>query len=270
MYMRIARIGTADVTGLCIGGNPFSGFAHQIPERATEMREYYTPDRIKETLRRTESAGINTFFGRTDDHVLGIIDDYWASGGKIQWFAQVCTERDDEDVWRSWLARSADLGATGAYIHGGVVDNWYASGRFELFHEAAELMRKAGVVVGFAGHDPKAHAWIRDNVETDFQMCCYYNPSDRSKVAHHTDVGESWDVADRDRMLEVIATIKKPVVHYKVFAAANRPIIEGFEVMGANMRPDDVACIGVFLKDDPDMIEKDIALFERYVDGNDT
>ncbi len=33
------------------------------------------------------------------------------------------------------------------------------------------------------------------------------------------------------------------------------------------MRPSDVACVGLFLKDDPRMITKDIALFEKYVDG---
>ena len=32
------------------------------------------------------------------------------------------------------------------------------------------------------------------------------------------------------------------------------------------MRDTDVACVGIFTKDDPDMIHKDIALFEAYVD----
>ena len=36
--------------------------------------------------------------------------------------------------------------------------------------------------------------------------------------------------------------------------------------MGERMRDTDVACVGMFLKDDPDMIRKDIALFEEYVD----
>ncbi|MDH7571521.1 MAG: hypothetical protein QHJ73_18245, partial [Armatimonadota bacterium] len=90
--MRKVAIGEAVVSGLCIGGNPFSGFSHQSPQRDREMLDYYTPQRIKETLRQAEAAGINTFFGRTDAHILGIITDYWNEGGKIQWFAQVCTE----------------------------------------------------------------------------------------------------------------------------------------------------------------------------------
>ena len=264
--MRTVSIGDVKVTGLCIGGNPFSGFAHQTPARATEMTTYYTPAQIKATLRLAEKAGINTFFGRTDDHIMGILKEYWDEGGTIQWFAQVCTERDDPDAWRTWLRSSAELGASATYLHGGVVDNWFAGGLFDNFREAASMMREAGVAAGFAGHKPEAHAWIRDNIDVDFQMCSYYNPTDRSTSAHHTDVGEKWDFEDRDRMLAVIETIKTPVVHYKVFAAGNKPIEEAFETMGKHMRSGDVACIGIFLKDDEHMIKKDIELFERYVD----
>ena len=265
--MKQVAIGTVETRRLCIGGNPFSGFAHQTAARAREMTEYYTPDRIKATLRRAENAGIDTFFGRTDDHIMGILADYWAEGGEIKWFAQICKERDDPDAWRGWLDRAVKLGASAAYIHGGIVDNWYANGAFDLFREALSRMRDAGITAGFAGHDPAAHEWIREHLDCDFQMCSYYNPTDRSRNADHSDVGEKWEIQDRDRMLAIIATIERPVVHYKVFAAGNRPIIEGFRTMGASMRPGDIACVGMFVKDDPDMIEKNIESFDAHVEA---
>ncbi len=264
--MRTVKIGNAQVTGLCIGGNPFSGFSHQNQERSKEMTTYYTPECIKNTLRASEAAGINTFFGRTDDHILGIIKEYWDAGGAIQWFAQICTERGDSDAWRKWLKASIELGASGTYLHGGVVDNWYASKSFDNFHEALGMMRESDVAAGFAGHNPDAHAWINDNLEVDFQMCSHYNPSDRSKSPHHVSDHEKWDKRDRQRMLEVIAAIKSSVVHYKVFAGGNKPILEAFEIMGEHMRDIDIACVGMFLKDDSEMIVKDVALFEEYVD----
>jgi hypothetical protein len=266
--MRIVQIGNVRVSGLCIGGNPFSGFSHQTQERSTEMTSFYKPERIKQTLRAAEAAGINTFFGRTDDHILGIVKEYWDAGGTIQWFAQVCVERGDPDAWRKWLKASAELGASAAYIHGGVVDNWYSSSQFDNFREALDMMREANVAAGFAGHKPEAHGWIRDNLDPDFQMCSHYNPSDRSSSPHHIDKDEKWRDSDRKRMLEVIATIQKPVAHYKVFAGGNKPIREAFEVMGKHMRDMDVACVGMFIKDDPDMITKDVALFEEYVDAS--
>ena len=39
--MRSATIGNTSVSGLCIGGNPFSGFSHQNAERNQEMSEYW-------------------------------------------------------------------------------------------------------------------------------------------------------------------------------------------------------------------------------------
>ncbi len=267
--MRVVSVGGVQVSGLCIGGNPFSGYAHQTKERSKEMTEFYTDEAIKQTLRESEESGINTFFGRTDDHIFGILKDYWAEGGKIQWFAQVRIERGEggAGAWRDWLAKSIDHGACGAYIHGGVVDNWFANGQWDNFHESAELMKAGHIAAGYAGHMFSAHAWIRDNLDIDFQMCSYYNPTDRSIVAHHSDEGEKWEDADREAMLEVIETIQTPVVHYKVFAAGNRPILGGFELMRDNMRAGDVACVGMFTKDDPEMIPKNVALFEEYVDG---
>ncbi len=265
--MRKVPIGGTRVTGLCIGGNPFSGFSHQSDERSREMVEYFTPERIKETLRAAEQAGVNTFFGRTDDHILGLLRAYWKEGGTLQWFAQVCPEPGKPDSWRTWLKAALDLGAVGAYIHGGVVDFWVANQLYDFFFEALAMMREAGVAAGFAGHQPEAHAWIRDHLDVDFQMCSHYNPTDRSDHAEHISQGEVWEDADREKMLRVIATIEKPVVHYKVFAAGNKPIRPAFEVLGKHMRKRDVCCVGVFPKDDPEMLSKDVALFEEYVDG---
>ena len=110
------------------------------------MLDYHTPERIHEVLRSAEKHGINTFFGRTDDHIFKVLGDYWQEGGQIQWFAQVCIERGDPDAWRQWLVGAVELGCTGAYIHGGVVDNWHATERWDLFVEALGRMRDAGVV----------------------------------------------------------------------------------------------------------------------------
>lgn len=265
--MRKVKFGKALVSRILVGGNPFSGFSHQSEERTREMLDYYTPERIKDTLRQAEEAGINTFCGRTDDHIMGIIRDYWKEGGKIQWFAQVKQDKGDLTSWRGWLKASIDLGATGVYIHGGEVDYWFANGMLDNLYDAFEMMREGGVVAGFAGHSPKAHEWIRDNLDVDFQMCCHYNPSDRSKSPHHISIGEKWNEEDRRNMLDVIATIEKPVIHYKVFAGGNMPVVPAFELLGRVMRDNDVICTGFFLKDDPDMIAQDVALFEEYVEA---
>lgn len=265
--MRHVTLGTTQVSRLIIGGNPISGFSHQSPDRDREMREYFTADRVHQLLRDAEAAGVNAFFARTDEHVCGLIDDYWRAGGTIQWIAQVVYDTEDANVHREWIRRAGDLGARGMYLHGGATDYWHANGMFDLFPEALELMRSFGVPGGFAGHRADAHAWVGEQVRPDFQMCCHYNPSDRTRDPKHRGVGETWDPEDRARMLEVVATLPCPAVHYKVFAGGNRPIGEAFETLGRCVRPQDAVCIGVFPQDDPDMLAKDIALFEHHVEG---
>lgn len=264
--MRKVAIGKTVVSGLLIGGNPFSGFSHQGEERTKEMLDYYTSERIKDALRMAEEAGINTFCGRTDEQIMSVITDYWKEGGKIQWFAQVRTEKDDPDSWRGWMKRAIEAGASACYMHGGETDFWFANDQLDNLREALDIMREGGVTAGFAGHKPEAHAWIRDNLDVDFQMCSHYNPTDRSKTPHHISIGEKWNDEDRARMLDLVATIEKPVIHYKVFGGGNKPIEPAFEVLGRAMRKTDVVCVGIFVKDDPQMIAKDVALFEKYVD----
>lgn len=264
--MRRVRIGNLELSRLVIGGNPFSGFSHQSPQRDQEMRGFYTDERIHQVLRQAEAAGIDTLFARTDDHIMGMLRDYWAGGGAIQWVAQVVFDPKDTQAHRGWIQRAGDMGARGMYLHGGATDSWHAAGQFDLFHDALERMRGFGVPAGFAGHRPAAHQWLRDNVRPDFQMCSYYNPTDRRISPQHTNVGEKWNLEDRAAMLKVIATLPTPAVHYKVFGGGNRPVDEAFEVMSRSVRPQDIVCIGVFIRDMPDMIARDVELFERCVE----
>jgi hypothetical protein len=265
--MKKVRIGSLKVSRVCIGGNPFSGFSHQSGDRDQEMLDYYTVERIKETLCKAEAAGVNTLNARADRHIRRVMREYWNEGGTIQWIAQTASEHADQ--FRS-IRDAAKDGAKGVYLHGGIVDHWYAEGKTDNLRKALDVMREQDVAGGFAGHSPEVHAWIRDNLKPDFQMCCHYNPTDRSEDPHHAQEGETWDDADRQKMLAVIATIQHPVIHYKVFAGGNKPVIPAFELLGKVMRPNDAVCLGVFLKDDPDMIAKDVQLFEKHVETVET
>jgi len=255
-----------DVSRLVVGGNPISGFSHQSPERDQEMRDWFTRQRVFEFLADAEARGINTLIARTDEHVTGLIREYWDRGGTIQWIAQVVYHREDPEVHREWIRRAGDLGASALYLHGGATDYWHGNGMLDLFGDALERMRGFGVPGGFAGHRPEAHQYVRDHVRPDFHMCSYYNPTDRTLHPDHSNLDEKWDVNDRAAMLELIAGLPRPAIHYKVFGGGNRPIDEAFDVMSRSVRDGDIVCIGVFPKDDPDLLAKDITLFERHVE----
>ena len=90
--MKTVKFGNVSVSKVILGGNPFSGFSHQTPERDREMVDYFTTDRIKVTMRQAEMLGVTTFLGRVDKHIRRILTEYWNEGGKIQWLAQTAPE----------------------------------------------------------------------------------------------------------------------------------------------------------------------------------
>ena len=254
------RIGDISVSRMIIGGNPFSGFSHQSPERNAEMKRYYTTARIKETLQKAESLGINSFLGRTDAHIMRVLAEYWDEGGTIQWIAQTAPELNSTERSIEY-ARSG--GAKACYIHGGQADYMLAQGQADGLGESLSTIRAAGMPAGIAGHNPLVFEWTEANLDADFYMCCYYNPSSRDRDPEHVAARSEWfKPEDRDRMTSLIKNLKKPVIHYKIMAAGRNNPTEAFRFAAGSMRPGDAVCVGFFTKDNPDMIEEDIHLFE--------
>jgi len=157
-------------------------------------------------------------------------------------------------------------GAKAIYLHGGQTEYFLANKQGQKIVEAVKRIRDLGLPGGVAGHRPDDHDWVRDHVDCDFQMCCYYNTGDRSKdPAHHPTYDECFVQADRDRMVETIARLgDRPAVHYKILAAGRTEPEAAFRFAGAAMRPQDVVCVGFYLGDNPNMIAEDAALFNRY------
>ena len=255
-------IAGVDVCRLIIGGNPFSGFSHQSPARSREMLDWYTDERIVDTLLQAEGLGITTCLGRCDDHIRRVMAQYWAVGGRMSWIAQ--TDSQEDSIVSARCA--ADHGAAACYMHGGIVDNCILNGAEAKVSEFAAAVRDIGLPVGIAGHLPQDFVWADANLELDFYMVCYYDPSPRAESPHHDQkAAETYLESDRDARVATIQQLSKPVIHYKIFAAGRNDPEQSFAYAASQMRPGDAVCIGVFTKDDPQMLNADIALFSKYV-----
>ncbi len=71
---------------------------------------------------------------------------------------------------------------------------------------------------------------------------------------------------DRRIMTELIQTLSRPVIHYKIMAAGRNDPREAFEFVARHLRPQDAVCVGVYTKDAPCMIEEDIRLLESSLE----
>lgn len=256
-----ARIGSLKVSRLIIGGNPFSGISHQGPETDLDMRRYYTVAHIKATLREAESLGINALAARADAHIIRMLLEYWDEGGGIQWLAQTCPELGPSE--RSALLAVAN-GARACYVHGGVMDNAVERGQTDEILAALEVIKRAGLPAGVAGHDPRVFRWAEANASADFYMCCYYNSFRRDHdAAYSPHADERYCEEDRDAMVETIRDLGCPVIHYKVLAAGRTDPQDAFAYVAHALRPDDAVCVGFYTRDKPDMLAENVRLLEQ-------
>jgi hypothetical protein len=225
------------------------------------MVEYFTTARIKETLRQAEALGINTLLSRADRHIMRTLQEYWFEGGTIQWIAQTAPEFASLS---GNIAQAIAVGAKAVYLHGGQMDNLYVNGRLDEIPAAIAQIHAAGLPAGIAGHYPQVHLWANQHLPIDFHMCSYYNPTPRDTHAEHRPgETETFDPADRDAMTAIVPELKKPVIHYKIFAAGRNDPRAGFAFAARHMRPGDAVCIGVFPKHNPAMLADDLRLFEE-------
>ena len=257
MALEQVKLGDLSVSRMLIGGNPFSGFSHQSPERDAEMRAYFSTEQIHATLRQAESLGIDTFLGRGDAHITGMLKQYWEQRGTIKWVAQTASEASTQVIGARF---AIDAGCGACYIHGGRMEYMLAQGKEQEILDSIQTIRDAGLPAGVAGHTPGIFTWAEAHLDLDFYMCSYYNPSPRDRQPwHDPTVKEQYLEQDRQLMIERIKTLSKPVIHYKVLAAGRNDPRKGLFFAARQMRPGDAVCVGFYPKDDPSMIAQDIA-----------
>jgi len=249
------------VSRLILGSNPFSGFSHQSPQTDQDMRHYFTTARIKQTLRQAESLGVNTLIARTDFHVMRMLMEYRDEGGTLQWFAQTCPEVGSHEAC---ILRAEDHGAKACHLHGGVMDNAFAQGKLDDVQPALDLIRSRGMLAGIAAHNHRVIEWAEEHLDLDYYLCCYYNPTNRDQNPEHVaGATEYYLESDRRLMTDLIPRLSKPVVHYKILAAGRNDPKEAFAFAASKMRSNDAVCVGIYPKDNPEILAEDARLLEE-------
>ncbi|HEY3415830.1 MAG TPA: hypothetical protein VGM23_03005 [Armatimonadota bacterium] len=261
MAIGTTKLGNLEVSRFILGSNPFSGFSHQGVARDEEMMHYYTMERMKATMRQAETLGIRTFIGRTGHHVPRLLMEHRDEGGTLDWIGQSSAEH-------ATLARSAAFavqgGAKACFLHGGVMDNKVKNNKTDDIAEAIASLHDAGLPAGVAGHTPRVFEWAEEHLNVDFYMCCYYNPISRDENAEHISGRPEWfSPDDRQIMVDLIQKLSKPVIHYKIMAAGRNDPKEAFAFTARYLRPQDAVCVGIYDKENPNMLEEDVRLFEE-------
>jgi hypothetical protein len=240
------KIGNVKITRLICGGNLISGFAHSrdLTYVSSLLRNYFTDEKVIETLEICEETGINTAILRLDDHCIGLLKKYWNErGGRIQWIAQVKPGITDFQHFKADIKKAIDNGAIGAYIQGGAGDDLVKDGRVDIIAKTLEFIKKNGAIAGVGGHNIEVPiACEKAGLEPDFYMKTVHSSNYWSFTPQRIK-DNVWSTTP-EKTIEFMKKVEKPWIAFKVMAAGAIHPGDGFKFAYENGA--DFICAGMF------------------------
>jgi uncharacterized membrane protein YphA (DoxX/SURF4 family) len=253
------KIKDVEISRIIPGGNLVAGFAHarDLIYVSNMIKNYFTDEKVIETLWLYEACGINTTIMRTDDQTIRILEKYRKRGGKIQWLAQ--TYPDGEDFTN--IKKAIDAGAVGAFVMGGIADRLVAENQPDQLAAPIEFIRNQGLIAGTAGHAIQVPmACMKEGIEVDFFMKTFHHdkywsahPFENRREFMHDIDDSSLDrnqyhdnlwCPSTDEVAAFFRESKVPWIAYKVLAAGAIDPEEGFRY--AFEHGADFICVGMF------------------------
>ena len=253
------KIKHVEISRIIPGGNLVAGFAHarDLIYVSNMIKNYFTDEKVIETLWLYEACGINTTIMRTDEQTIRILEKYRKRGGKIQWLAQTYPQNDDF----SNIQMAIDAGAVGAFVMGGIADELVYENRLEYLAKPIEFIKSQGLIAGTAGHAIQVPmACVENGIESDFFMKTFHHdkywsalPSEnRNEFMHnlnHSSLDRNqfhdniWCASSED-VAAFFKNCKTPWIGYKVLAAGAISPDDGFKYAFENGA--DFICVGMF------------------------
>ena len=244
------KIGNVTISRLICGGNLIGGWAHSrdLVYVSSLLKQYFTDEKIIETLQLCEENGINTIIVGTSS--FDVLKKYREErGGKIQWLVQCVVKPDDLETD---VKKAIDGGAAGAFLIGNLGDEWARAGKVDLIGKLLGVIKQNGVIAGVGGHNlGTVVACEEAKLPADFYMKTHHGtnywstrrPDQQKDVIDNYGVDNYWD-KEPDKTAEYMRKVEKPWIAYKVLAAGAIHPRDGFK--HALQNGADFMCVGMF------------------------
>lgn len=236
------RIGKVKISRLICGGNLITGWAHSrdLIYVSQLLKNYFTEEKIIDTLRLCEQNGINTMVVHTDEKAMKVLNKYWKQhGGKIQWIAQVLPVDFRDMTLSEWKIKTAiDNGAVGAFVEGTTAERCLQRGRFDLIERMLNIIKQNGIIAGVGGHSLRVPIECEaSDLDPDFYVKTmhrddYWSATPKEfRKDMNVDTNEFFTNKDHNKdhdnifcinpeeVIVFMAKVKKPWIAYKVLAA---------------------------------------------------
>jgi len=250
------RIKGLEISRLIGGGNLMGGWAHSrdLIYVSPLVKAYHTDEKILETFRLAEQRGVNTFL--TNPVSSRLVNAYRKAGGKLLWISDCAAGGTLKDSIRS----SIDTGADAVYVQGGIADKLVKDGQMKALEDAVSFMKDQLVPCGLgahsletvrkcaeAGFDPDF--WVKTLHRDDYWSATPESgraPFDEIggfKTDHDLNHDNMW-CGNAKATIELMATLKKPWIAFKVLAAGAIHPRDAFRWSFENGA--DFICVGMF------------------------
>lgn len=244
------KIGNLEVSRLICGGNLIVGYAHarDLIYVSSLVKNYFTQEKIWETIRLCEACGINTVLMRTAPDIVTPLNKYRKQGGKIQWLA--ATYPQENDIFSSTQV-AIDNGADALLIQGNIADNWVSQGRLDLYEKWFSHFHGNGIPLGVGSHELEVvKAMEAEGFPVDFHFKTFHNrnywsyQADEQKGMVVKNELDNYWCREPEAITEYMATVDKPWIAFKILAAGAIRPEEGFKYAFENGA--DFVCVGLF------------------------
>jgi hypothetical protein len=231
------------VSRMLLGGNPFSGVAHrpEDPDAGRRLREYFTDDKVLETMAIAVGAGINAFHGRGDENVFRWLANFraWAEAQPdrpvLHWLGQTAPDRYRDGRVEPNIEEMAQHGPMAIYIHGNTSDRAYTEGHPEDLKSLVAFIHSLGLPAGIGAHKPEV---IKLAEERDFGADFY--------VLSLRHIPQSPNIcADEALAAETIRSVPKQFVAIKTLGAGRLEPQGCFRYAAATLKPTDLMTVGM-------------------------
>jgi hypothetical protein len=262
------KIGNVTISRLICGGNLIGGWAHSrdLIYVSSLLKQYFTDEKIIETLQICEENGINTIIvGTSSFDVLKKYRD--ERGGKIQCLVQCVVKPDDLETD---VKMAIGGGAVGAFLIGNLGDEWARAGKVDLIGKLLDIIKQNGVIAGVGGHNlDTVVACEEAKLPVDFYMKTHHStsywstrrPDQHKDVIDNYNVDNYWD-KEPDKTVQYMQKVEKPWIAYKVLAAGAIHPREGFK--HALQNGADFMCVGMF----DFQVREDVIIAKNVLSGN--
>ena len=224
------KIGSRKITRLICGGNLIGGWAHSrdLIYVSQLFKNYFTDDKIIETLEISESNGINTIVTVVDERTFTLLNKHRKNGGKIQWIAQIRVGK----IHTEEAQIAVDNGAIGGFLHGGIADRFVKKPEsIKKIADIVDLLKKNKCIAGVGAHKLATTMACEEN-----KLNTYFYMKTLNTADYFCD--------NPDEVIKYMQSLKKPWIAYKVLGAGVVNPTKGFKY--AFQKGADFACVGMF------------------------